>query len=166
MAVLAAVALVALLVAVLAVTVARRAVARFEALAREVRAVMPSPEAGTETALAAEPEPVDETAAFVITDAGADRPADDDRSVLPERIDGRLFVDIVARETLVKAASWGHGLRRALAPETRNRIRFEVRQQARQSRKDRKVEMREALREYRARRGTSTETSNHEEDAA
>ena len=70
----------------------------------------------------------------------------------PERIDGRLFADIVARETVVKAASWTHGLRRALTPESRNRIRFAMRQESKRTRKARKVEQREALREYRARR--------------
>lgn len=99
---------------------------------------------------AARVRPADEVA-YVITEmeAGQERVA---TPVPPERIEGRLFVDIVARESAVKAASYVHGLRRALAPETRNRIRFEMRRQRRQARKDRRVEMREALRHYRARR--------------
>lgn len=66
-------------------------------------------------------------------------------------IDGRLFTDIVARETVVKAASWTHGLRRALTAETRNRIRFEVRQETRRAGRERRAETKQALREFRAR---------------
>jgi hypothetical protein len=72
-------------------------------------------------------------------------------AVVAQRIDGRLFTDIVVRETVVKAASWTHGLRRALAPEVRNRIRFEVRREYKRARKDRRTEMKQALREYHAR---------------
>ena len=42
---------------------------------------------------------------------------------------GALFADLVLRETVVKAASLAHGVRRALDPETRNRIRFEMRRE-------------------------------------
>jgi hypothetical protein len=57
----------------------------------------------------------------------------------------------VARETVIKAASWTHGLRRALSPESRNRIRFQVRQETRRAGRERKAELKQALREYRAR---------------
>lgn len=148
LAVLGAVALVALLVAVLALAAARRALAlQSEPADRPVADQDPEPT----TAEA-------EQTAYVITGMSTQASA----APTAERIDGRLFADIVARETLVKAASWGHGLRRALAPESRNRIRFEMRQQARRSRKDRKVELREALRQYRARRGFD----DRDEDAA
>ena len=70
---------------------------------------------------------------------------------LAQPIDGRLFADIVARESVVKAASWTHGLRRALAPETRNRIRFEVRRETKLAGRERRAEMKQALREFRAR---------------
>ena len=63
--------------------------------------------------------------------------------LVPERIDGRLFADIVLRESLVKAASLGHGVRRALAAETRNRIRFEMRREVKRSRKQRRAELKE-----------------------
>ena len=36
---------------------------------------------------------------------------------------------MVLRETVVKAASLAHGVRRGLAPATRNRIRFEMKQE-------------------------------------
>ena len=60
-----------------------------------------------------------------------------------------LFADIVAREGLVRAAGVAHGLRRALAPASRNRIRFEMRRELRRARKQRKREMRAAWRDLR-----------------
>lgn len=67
------------------------------------------------------------------------------------RIEGRLFADILARESVILAAGLGHGLRRALAPETRNRIRFEMRREVKLSRKQRRAELKAALRDLRAR---------------
>ena len=82
-------------------------------------------------------------------------------------IDGRLFADIVARETVVKAASWTAGLRRALAPETRNRIRFHVRQETKQAGRERRAETKQALREFRAReRAAGSHRSGAGEDVA
>ena len=108
------------------------------------------------SAPAAQAPPVAETdtAAFVITQVGT--PARGRRAArapvpVARPIDGRLFTDIVARETVVKAAGWTHGLRRALSPETRNRIRFEVRQETRRAGRGRRAEMKQALREFRAR---------------
>ncbi|MCD6638606.1 MAG: hypothetical protein LT071_01675 [Nocardioides sp.] len=157
---LGALALLALGAALLAVRVARRALAEARALAAA------APVDASPVEMSAPMAPSTQEAAYVITGiADGDEP-----SPVPERIDGRLFVDIVARETLVKAASWTHGLRRALAPETRHRIGFEVRHQTRRSRKDRKAEMREALRHYRARhRDASGSPGAHtadDEDAA
>ena len=43
----------------------------------------------------------------------------------------------------VKAASLGYGVRRALAPETRNRIRFEMRREVKRSRRQRRAELKE-----------------------
>lgn len=68
-----------------------------------------------------------------------------------------VFADIVARETAVQAASLVHGLRRALAPETRNRIRFHVRQEVKRSRKQRRTELREVRREWAARQRAAQE---------
>ena len=67
------------------------------------------------------------------------------------RIDGKLFADIVVRESAIKAAGIAHGLRRALAPEVRNRIRFEMKREVRRARKQRKADHREARREWEAR---------------
>ena len=135
------VALVALLLSARAHRRATRAEAYAAALAERL-AVLESPPAQEPVPVA---EPLD---AFVITrmhESG--QPA----GPVARDIDGRLFADIVARETVVKAASWTHGLRRALSPETRNRIRFAIRQETKRSGRERKDEMREALRQYRAR---------------
>jgi hypothetical protein len=77
--------------------------------------------------------------AYVITDAGeADQPGS--AVAVPDRI----VLSAAVGEPLVKAVALGHGLRRALSPESRNRIRFEVRRETRRSRRQRRREMREA----------------------
>jgi hypothetical protein len=83
--------------------------------------------------------------------AGVDEKASTSAPVPADRLDGRLFTDLVVRETVVRAAGWTHGLRRALSPETRNRIRFQVRQETRRAGRERRDEMKQALREFRAR---------------
>jgi hypothetical protein len=92
-----------------------------------------------------------EASTYVITRIEEDRVARDGNAPVAVPIDGRLFADIVARETVVKAASWSAGLRRALAPESRNRIRFHVRQETRRAGRERRAETKQALREFRAR---------------
>ncbi|GAB2769312.1 hypothetical protein GCM10027020_23120 [Nocardioides salsibiostraticola] len=62
-----------------------------------------------------------------------------------------VFADLLLRETAVRAAGMSAGLRRALAPETRNRIRFEMKQEVKRSRKQRKADLRIARREWEAR---------------
>ena len=94
--------------------------------------------------------PVQDQTDYVITRLGDD-PPEPDPSVPPARIDGRLFADLVLRESVVKAAALAHGVRRGLAPEVRNRIRFEVRREVRRSRRARREEIREARREWDAR---------------
>lgn len=91
---------------------------------------------------------------FVITHLGEPEADADQHGALTEdqRIDGRLFADLVLRETVVKAAALGHGVRRAMAPETRNRIRFEIKREVRRSRKARKEETRQVRREMQDRR--------------
>ena len=63
-----------------------------------------------------------------------------------ERVDSALFADLVLRETVVKAASLTHGLRQALAPESRNRIRFEMGREVKRARKQRRAEQKAARR--------------------
>jgi len=97
------------------------------------------------------PEPVVRTEhEYVITHLGELEPAPA-QAPAPVRLAPPAFADAVLRETVVQAASLVQGVRRALAPETRNRIRFEMKRELKRSRKDRKVEAKEALREYRAR---------------
>ncbi len=103
-----------------------------------------------------------DTTTFVITHL--DTLADDTPVARP--IDGRLFTDIVARETVVKAASWTHGLRRALSAENRNRIRFEVRRETRRAGRDRRAETKQALREFRARQRAGSPVREVGEDVA
>ena len=91
----------------------------------------------------------DDDPGYVITQVGdltVDRIAAE-----PARIDRTLFADLLLRETVVKTASLAHGLRVALAPETRNRIRFEMRQEVRRARKLRRAQLKEARREWEAR---------------
>jgi len=138
---------VALVAVSLAVRAQRRAVGAESAVAELVERL-----ALLEAPVASAPAPVvgghDETT-YVITHLDEDRAAP--RPMTAQRLEGRLFADIVARETVVKAASWTHGVRRALAPETRNRIRFHMRQETKRAGRDRKAEMKVALREHRAR---------------
>lgn len=97
--------------------------------------------------LARDPERVEE---FVITEVG-DPSGGPAAEPVPTRIEGRLFADIVLRESVVKAASLAHGVRRALSPESRSRIRFEMRREVRRSSRQRRADVKEALRQYYAR---------------
>ncbi len=83
---------------------------------------------------------------FVITDLGRSEPPAE-----PVHLPGPAFADIVLKETVVKAASLAQGLRRGLAPATRNRIRFEMRQEVRRSRKQRRADLKAAQRDLHAR---------------
>ena len=143
-----AVALAALVLALLGVRRARHAESLATALAERVALLessvtdVPRPgagdaDAGTYVITGLEPHPID-----------GDEPG---RAPVAVPIDGRLFADIVARETVVKAASWTAGLRRALSAESRNRIRFQVRQETKRAGRERRAETKQALREYRAR---------------
>jgi hypothetical protein len=77
-------------------------------------------------------------AAYVITDAGEPRPE--------PNVPDRVVLTATVGEPLVKAVSFGHGLRRALSAESRNRIWFEMRREVRRARKQRRREMKEAWR--------------------
>lgn len=91
-------------------------------------------------------QPASETVEYLITRVGEPEVAEPAPTV-----PAPVFADLVLKETVVQTASLFHGLRRALAPETRNRIRFHMRQEVKRSRKQRKVEMREIRREWAAR---------------
>jgi hypothetical protein len=81
-------------------------------------------------------------AAYVITDAGEPRP----EPTVPDRV----VLSATVGEPLVKVVSFGHGLRRALSAESRNRIWFEVRREVRRARKQRRRETKEAVRRMHA----------------
>jgi hypothetical protein len=132
----------ALLVLALAVLTVRLS-GRINGLERRLAAPSPS---GDQLRSPDEPRPAPEPE-YVITRVGEPEPE-------PEPVPtvaAPVFADIVLRETVVHTASLFHGLRRALAPETRNRIRFHMRQEVKRSRKQRRIELREVRREWAAR---------------
>jgi hypothetical protein len=77
-----------------------------------------------------------------------------------------VFADLLLKETVVQTASLFQGLRRALAPETRNRIRFQMRQEVKRSRKQRRAELREVRREWAARQRTAMAADEQAESPA
>ncbi len=83
--------------------------------------------------------------AYVITDAGA-AGSNDGQQIVPARV----VIGATLGEPLVKAVAFGHGLRRALAAESRNKIWFEVRREVRRTRKQRRREMKDAWRRMQA----------------
>ena len=95
------------------------------------------------------PEPARTATEYVITHVGEVEREPEIEAVPP--VAPGLFADIVLRETVVQTASLFHGVRRALSPENRNRIRFEMRREVKRSRKQRRADVREARREWEAR---------------
>ncbi len=88
-------------------------------------------------------------AEFVITSVGEPRP--DGVQPGPLEVPDRLVLGATLGGPLVKAAAFTHGLRRALSAESRNRIRFAMRQEVRRSRRERRREMKAAWRLHQAR---------------
>lgn len=91
-----------------------------------------------------------ESATYLITDAGTRAssvalPVED-----PIAVPDRLVLTATVGVPLVKAAALGHGLRRALSAESRNRIWFEMRKEVRSSRKRRRQALKEYQRQMRA----------------
>lgn len=149
--------LLAVVLALLVVRSQRRAVARVEAALAGARADADALRAhvdAVERRLAPPATPA--TAEYKITmlgEAAEAEPAADGAGVpaVPV-VDAPLFADLVLRESVVQAASLAAGLRRALAPETRNRIRFEMRREVKRARKQRRADTRRARLELEARR--------------
>jgi hypothetical protein len=108
--------------------------ARLEQVEREQR----TPTAATE-------------ADFVITGLGSEQQETPPPPEQAAPIDGAAFADTLLRETVVKAASLAHGVRRGLAPATRNRIRFEMKQEVRRARRQRRADLKQAQRDLHAR---------------
>ncbi|MET0998219.1 MAG: hypothetical protein ABWX73_05850 [Marmoricola sp.] len=80
--------------------------------------------------------------AYVITDAGAPR--------LEPTVADRVVLSATVGEPLVKVVAFGHGVRRALSAESRNKIWFEMRREVRRARKQRRREMKDAWRRMQA----------------
>jgi hypothetical protein len=80
--------------------------------------------------------------AYVITDAGSHR--------LEPTVGDRVVLTATVGEPLVKVVAFGHGVRRALSAESRNKIWFEMRREVRRARKQRRREMKEAWRRMQA----------------
>ncbi len=108
----------------------------------------------------AERTPVVDEREYTITrvgepfETGAERPPQEPPApdVEAVRLERSVFADHVLRESVIRLGSLAHGVRRALDPETRNRIRFEMRREVKRARKQRRTEQREAYREWQARR--------------
>ena len=83
-------------------------------------------------------------AEFLITDVGT-APHD-----VPAEVSSRLVLSATLGEPLVKVAAFAYGVRRALTPENRNRIRFEMRREIRRARKARRAAGRAAAAEARS----------------
>jgi hypothetical protein len=92
-------------------------------------------------------------AEFVITHLGDDPPATPVRPT--PQVGTALFADLVLRETVVKTAALASGVRRGLAAETRNRIRFEMRRELKRARKQRRADARRARRAWEPRARTA-----------
>jgi hypothetical protein len=129
------------------------AVVRFRAAAAHLRSDLSvlqqrldEVERGRQGATPAGAATVSAPAEFVITDLGREDAVSD-----PARPDAPAFADIVVKEAVVRAASLAHGVRRGLAPATRNRIRFEMKQEVRRSRKQRRADLKAAQRDLHAR---------------
>lgn len=146
----AAIAAVTAVVALVALRRATRAAARDSAALQERLDAL---EARLRTPAAAAPARAEQEAEqeYVITHLGEPDVSPEVLLPAPVSLTAPAFADAVLRETVVQTASLLHGVRRALAPQTRHRIRFEMRREVKRSRKARKAEVREALREYRAR---------------
>lgn len=80
--------------------------------------------------------------AYVITDAGRAPGRSQERVGVPDR----LVLSATVGEPLVKALALGHGVRRALSAESRNRIWFEMRREVRRARRQRRRETKDAWR--------------------
>jgi len=149
----AACAAVALFAVAACILVVRRSRADLAATRREAAELRERVDA-LAASMAARPTGADrpgDEAGYLITRVGEAPESPSEPSYVPARIEGKLFADIVLRETVVKTAALTHGVLRALTPENRNRIRFEMKREVRRSRKQRRADLRTARREWEAR---------------
>lgn len=129
-----------------------------EALREQLAAIEEQLRAQAEAAVVPERVPVAvvDGREYVITELGEDGGPRVPARVVP----APLFADILLRESVIKTASLAAGLRRALSPEVRHRIRFEMRREVKRARKQRKVDLRQARREWEARQRAGLEGSS------
>jgi len=83
---------------------------------------------------------------YLITSA----PAAGDRRPAPPEVPARSVVSVSLAEPLLKTVALAHGVCRALSPESRNRIGFEMRREVKRARKERRRAVRQARREAHA----------------
>lgn len=93
------------------------------------------------------PQQPAETPEYRITGLGEPEP----EAGPPTQLERAVFADLLLRESVIRLGSLGHGVRRAMSAESRNRIRFEMRRELKRVRKQRRAEQREAYRDWRAR---------------
>lgn len=106
-----------------------------------------------------DPEP-DPPRGFVITSL-PDAPAARTLAVPDESgatsLSAGQFTTVALSESLVRVVALGYGVRWALSAESRNRIRFAMRQEVRRSRRQRRRDLKEAKRQLRTRPAGLTE---------
>lgn len=90
---------------------------------------------------------------YLITDLHRNRGPQVPARVVP----APMFADILLRESVIKTAALASGLRRALSPEVRNRIRFEMKREIKRSRKGRKLMLKAARRDWETRQRAGVE---------
>jgi hypothetical protein len=95
-----------------------------------------------------EPPTVYDDREYTITRVGEDVPTPDPAA---QRPGAGGFADVLLRESVVRLGSLASGVRRALAPENRNRIRFEMKREVKRARTQRRADRRTAHREWQAR---------------
>lgn len=141
------VALVVLVVLVVLVASTRRALVRAQdasrALAGRLDELEQRPAAPDGTAPGGSTSTVAADREFVITHLGEEPEPAAAAPVVPAPV----FAHLVLRESVVQAATLAAGLRRALSPETRHRIRFEMRREVKRARKQRRADLRAARRD-------------------
>ena len=111
------------------------------------------------------PPPRVEPASYVIT--GIDRVEDDEPTVAVRGAStGRCSPTSWPARRVIRAAGIAHGLRRALAPEARNRIRFEMKREVKRSRKQRRADLKAGAARHAGPRTGADGRPADEEDAA
>lgn len=136
------------LLVVAVATLALRLSGRIERLEARLAAASDPVESPVESP--GQPQPTPEYVITHLGEVGPEPGPERDPEAVPTLPAGQ-FADVLLRESVIRSASLVHGVRRALSPENRNRIRFEMRREVKRSRKQRRADIREARREWEAR---------------